>query len=201
MRRNRRISIETKMGPFYRKLNQIWKILKELVSKISEPTMKGAFQSVIAASFEKEKPYLFHLFLRVLSKLITLQNLRAQIDAEGTLSRISSWQLCICYRENLDRSDATFRSVDRFELLSLNSFIEWISVSNSVAGGVTIAFILLSTSFEDVLLSSSWDFKLFSPSLADLPELRASPISKKCLAGILFPSDIVNFEMTKRKYV
>ena len=64
--------------------------------------------------------------------------------------------------DNLDRSDPMFSSIDRLELLSLSSLTDWINVSNCVASGAIIAFILLSTSLYDNFRSSNCDWRLSS---------------------------------------
>ena len=79
--------------------------------------------------------------------------------------------------DDLDRSEAAFSSVKRFELLSLSSLTDWINVSNRVAEGATIAFILLSTS-----LSTT------------------SPISENYLVGVLFSSDMLTLSLMRKKW-
>ena len=103
------------------------------------------------------------------------------------------WFLSKLWPDDLDRRDAIFPSVDRLKLLSLSSLTDWISVSNCVASGATIVFILMSNSLDNVVLSSCWDCKLSPKSLADSAEMCASPNSRNCRVGVLFPSDIVNF--------
>ena len=95
--------------------------------------------------------------------------------------------------DNLDRSDTTFPSVDRLELLSLSSVTDWTNVSKCVASGATIAFILLSISLDDDFSSSNRHCTLSSTSLADFVKTCDLPISTNCRVGVLFPSDIVNF--------
>ena len=94
---------------------------------------------------------------------------------------------------NLDRLDAIITSVDRLELLWLSFLTDSISVSNCVASEATIAFILLSSSLDDIIFSSSRDCRLFSTSLADSAEMCASPTSTNSRVDVLFPSDMVDF--------
>ena len=101
--------------------------------------------------------------------------------------------------DDLDRSDATFPSVERLELLSLSSLTDWINVSSCVASGATIAFIILSTSLDDNFCSCNWDCRLSSTSLADSAERCASSISTNRRVGVLFPSDMTNFLIDEEK--
>ena len=61
-----------------------------------------------------------------------------------------------------------------------------------------IAFILLSTSLEDILRSSNCNCKSSSPSLAESPEWRTSPNLTNCLVGVLFSCDILTLSWTER---
>ena len=100
-----------------------------------------------------------------------------------------------CWPDDLDCSEATFPSIDRLQLLSLSSFINWINVSKSVASGATVAFFLLSTSLDDNFRSSNWDWMISLASLAESAKMSASQMSTNCRVGVLFPSDMVNFKI------
>ena len=100
---------------------------------------------------------------------------------------------------NLDRSDATFPSVDRLELLSLSAFTDWINIYSCVASGATIRFILQSTLVDKSFRSSNWDCRLPSTSLADSAKMCTLPISTNCGVGVLFPSDMINFFIEEKK--
>ena len=95
--------------------------------------------------------------------------------------------------DDLDRSDSTFSSIDLLELFSLSSLTDWINVSICLASGVSIAFILLSTSLDHNFHASGWDCRLFSPSLADSTKACASSISTNYRVGVLFSSDTIGF--------
>ena len=85
--------------------------------------------------------------------------------------------------DDLDRSGATFSSVERVELLPPSSFF---SYSSCVDRGATMASIRLSTSPEVILRSNSCDRRFSPPSLTDSPEWWASLTSRNCLVGVIY---------------
>ena len=101
----------------------------------------------------------------------------------------------------VDRSDATFTSVNLLELFSLSYITDWINVSFCVASGATIAFILLLTSLDHNFRSSSWDCTLSSPSLAVSTEACALATSTICRVGALLHSDIMVFSRSAERKV
>ena len=93
--------------------------------------------------------------------------------------------------DDLDRLDAPIASMERVEFFSLGSLSDWIDISNWVDRGVTITVIILSISLKVKLRSTSCDRRFSSPSLANSPELWASPSSTNCLVGVGFSLDII----------
>ena len=130
---------------------------------------------VITADWYYQEPKQIRLFFRQISQqLRTVWKFHhATVLAKPMLfsQQIFGSNWCLKYTfwathpvETLIRRSRLLRCyaplVGRFELLSLNSLTDWINVSNSVAKGATIAFILRSTSLEDNLRSSNCDCKL-----------------------------------------
>ena len=123
---------------------------------------------------------------------IRLQSLRPNCVS----FRQSSWQFLCCMCRNIDPTIAIVQmpwsySIERFNVLSLSSLVDWIIISNCVAKWTTTAFIPLSIPLENILQSSNCDCESSSPSLVDSPEWWTSPTSTSGLNGVLFSYDML----------